>query len=163
LIYDRADADQPHMGLTTWDKAPGGKIVSADVVIGKNYLTKAELESMGRLVNAFLDLAEDRAQQRIPMTMEDWASRLDAFMDFTGRPVLDGHGRISMEAAQDHALSEFERFRIVQDHLFVSDFDKLLADAGQAGPSDDQEASTEHSMSVDAVATGKDIENESQR
>jgi hypothetical protein len=137
LIRERADAEQPHMGLTSWEEAPSGKIVKADVVVGKNYLAKDELEQLGRLVNAYLDLAEDRAQRRVPMTMEDWASRLDGFLDFTDRPVLEGAGTVTMDEAHAHALSEFERFRVVQDQLYVSDFDELLASAdGIIEPSD---------------------------
>ena len=130
LIRNRADADRPHMGLTSWEKAPRGKIVRADVTVGKNYLTREELEELGRLVNAFLDLAENQARRRIPMTMEDWASRLDAFLDVWQLVILNGPGHISMDEAQRHALSEFERYRVVQDQLYVSDFDRLLTDEG---------------------------------
>ncbi|MDR1852799.1 MAG: virulence RhuM family protein [Propionibacteriaceae bacterium] len=132
LIRGRADAEQANMGLTSWGKAPTGKIVPSDVVIGKNYLTKEELEDLGRLVNSFLDLAESRARRHIPMTMEDWASRLDAFLVFDDRGVLAGQGQVSMEEAKEHALGEFERFRVVQDRLYASDFDLLLeASAGK--------------------------------
>jgi len=128
LINDRADADQPHMGLTSWSKAPDGKISRRDVTVAKNYLSKDEVDQLGRLVNSFLDLAENQARRHIPMTMEDWASRLDAFLAVWDSAILDDRGRISMDDAQQHALTEFERFRIVQDQLHISDFDRLMAD-----------------------------------
>ena len=126
LIIDRADSDKTHMGLTSWDRAPDGKIVKTDVTIAKNYLVKEELESLGRIVNAWLDLAEARAMRKIPMTMEDWATRLDDFLNFTELEVLQGSGTVSMEAAKQHAESEFEKYRIIQDRLFESDFDKSI-------------------------------------
>ena len=125
LIVERADADKEHMGLTTWEKAPNGKIVKTDVSIAKNYLKEEELESMGRLVNAFLDLAEDRAKRHIPMTMEDWAKRIDKFLDSDDRPILNDSGKMSAEQAKDYAETEFEKYRIFQDRVFQSDFDKL--------------------------------------
>lgn len=124
LIVERADAEKERMGLTTWEKAPNGKIVKTDVSIAKNYL-KEELESMGRLVNAFLDLAEDRAKRHIPMTMEDWAKRIDKFLDSDDRPILNDSGKMSAEQAKDYAETEFEKYRIFQDRVFQSDFDKL--------------------------------------
>jgi hypothetical protein len=124
LIAEQADSEQPHMGLTTWEKAPDGKILKTDVSIAKNYLKKEELEALGRIVNAYLDLAEERARRRIPMTMEDWSKRLDAFLEFDERDILQDSGKISAEIAREHAESEFERYRIVQDRLFESDFDK---------------------------------------
>jgi len=130
LIRSRADADQPHMGLTTWASSPDGKILPSDVIIGKNYLTRAELEDLGRLVNAFLDLAESRARRHIPMTMQDWAARLDAFLDLDDRQILEGTGRISKSQADDYALSEFQKYRITQDRLYTSDFDRLEGEAG---------------------------------
>jgi len=126
LIYHRANSDKEHMGLTMWDNAPSGKIVKTDVVIAKNYLSKEELDSLGRIVNAFLDLAESRAQRNIPMTMEDWAKRLDMFLEFDDRKILQDAGKITKKIADECALSEFEKYRVVQDRLFVSDFDKLL-------------------------------------
>lgn len=126
LIINRADSDKTHMGLTTWERAPEGKIIKTDVGIAKNYLAKKELESLGRIVNAWLDLAEDRASRSIPMTMEDWAARLDEFLRFTDREVLPDSGKVSMEEAKQHAESEFEKYRIVQDRLFESDFDKSI-------------------------------------
>lgn len=125
LIVERADAEKEHMGLTTWEKAPNGKIVKTDVSIAKNYLKEEELESMGRLVNAFLDLAEDRAKRHIPMTMEDWAKRIDKFLDSDDRPILNDSGKMSAEQAKDYAETEFEKYRIIQDCLFQSDFDKF--------------------------------------
>lgn len=127
LIVERANAEKEHMGLTTWEKAPDGKIVKTDVSIAKNYLKEGELESMGRLVNAFLDLAEDRAKRHIPMTMEDWAKRIDKFLDSDDRPVLNDSGRVSAEQAKEYAETEFEKYRVFQDRLFQSDFDKFNA------------------------------------
>ncbi|HRK38210.1 MAG TPA: virulence RhuM family protein [Burkholderiaceae bacterium] len=126
LVFHRADATQPHMGLTSWEKAPEGKVLKTDVVVAKNYLRREKLESLGRIVNAYLDLAEERAQRKIPMTMEDWDKRLDAFLEFTERDVLRDSGKVSAEMAKAHAESEFEKFRIVQDRLFESDFDREL-------------------------------------
>ena len=124
LIKDRADAEKPKMGLTTWENAPEGKILKADVSVAKNYLSQEELASLGRIVNAYLELAEDRAQRRIPMTMEDWAKRLDAFLEFDDREILKDAGRITAKVAKEHAESEFERFRPRQDLEYRSDFDK---------------------------------------
>jgi len=128
LIYNRANAKKDKMGLTSWDNAPNGKIIKTDVTIAKNYLTKDELDSLGRIVNAFLDLAENRAKRNIPMTMEDWAKRLDAFLEFDERDILKDAGKITKKIADEYAVSEFEKYRIVQDRLFMSDFDKLLLD-----------------------------------
>ena len=126
LITKRADSTKPRMGLTSWESAPDGRIVKTDVVTAKNYLTTEELDSLGRVVNAYLDLAESRARRKIPMTMEDWATRLDKFLEFDERGVLQNAGSISTEIAKDHATSEFEKYRIVQDRLFESDFDKEI-------------------------------------
>ncbi len=128
LIVERADAEKEHMGLTTWEKAPDGKIVKTDVSVAKNYLNASELESMGRIVGAFLDLAEERAKRRIPMTMEDWSKRIDKFLDSDDRPVLADSGRVTAEQAKEYAETEFEKYRIVQDKLFRSDFDRFAAD-----------------------------------
>lgn len=125
LIVKRADSKKAHMGLTTWKNSPEGKIVKTDVSIAKNYLTKEELESLGRIVGAYLDLAEERAKRKIPMTMEDWAKRLDLFLEFDEREVLQNAGKITMEIAKEFAETEFERYRIVQDRLFESDFDRV--------------------------------------
>jgi hypothetical protein len=126
LITSRANAEKEHMGLTSWDKSPNGKIVKTDILIAKNYLTETELESLGRIVNAYLDLAEDRAKKHIPMTMEDWAKRLDKFLEADEREVLQNSGKVTAQMAKDFAESEFEKYRIVQDLLFESDFDKEL-------------------------------------
>jgi hypothetical protein len=125
------------MGLTSWEKAPEGEIIRTDVVVAKNYLSREELESLGRIVNAYLDLAEERAQRKIPMTMEDWAKRLDAFLEFTGRDVLRDSGKVSADMSKAHAESEFEKYRIVQDRLFESDFDRVLKQIDD--PGDDSE------------------------
>ena len=128
LIYDRADAKKEQMGLTSWDNAPDGKILKTDVAIAKNYLSIDELDSLGRIVNAFLDLAENRAKRDIPMTMQDWAKRLDMFLEFDDREILQNAGKITKKIADEYAISEFEKYRIVQDRLFISDFDRLLLD-----------------------------------
>lgn len=128
LIIDRANAEKEHMGLTTWENAPNGKIVKPDVSIAKNYLKESELEDMGRIVNSFLDLAEDMAKRHIPMTMEDWAKRIDKFLDLTDRPVLTDAGLVSAEQAKEYAETEFEKYRVIQDKLFQSDFDRFNDD-----------------------------------
>jgi len=126
LIIKRADAKKENMGLTSWKNAPTGKIIKTDVSVAKNYLKKEELESLSRIVSAYLDLAEDRAKRKIPMSMEDWSKRLDAFLKFDERELLKNAGSITQEIAKQHAESEFEKYRVVQDRLFKSDFDKLL-------------------------------------
>lgn len=126
LIYERADANKPHMGLTTWEAAPEGKVVKSDVSIAKNYLSEQEMKSLERIVSAYLDLAEDRAERHIPMTMEDWSKRLDLFLMADDREVLNDAGKITAEIAKTKAETEFEKYRIIQDKLFVSDFDKYL-------------------------------------
>ena len=126
LIAARADSDKPHMGLTSWEGSPDGKILRTDVGVAKNYLTKEELESLGRIVSAFFDFAEDFAKRKIPMTMEDWATKLDSYLQLTGREVLQNAGSVSRKDAIRHAESEFEKYRIVQDRLYESDFDKLV-------------------------------------
>jgi hypothetical protein len=126
LIRLRADADKEHMGLTSWENAPDGKIVKTDVSVAKNYLTETELESLGRIVNAYLDLAEDRAKRHIPMTMEDWANRLDKFLEADDRDILQNSGTITTRSAKDFAENEFGKFRVKQDRLFESDFDREI-------------------------------------
>lgn len=123
---ERADADKPHMGLTTWASAPDGKIVKSDVSIAKNYLREEEMRSLERIVSAYLDLAEDRAERHIPMTMEDWSKRLDLFLMAADREVLQDAGKITAEIAKAKAETEFEKYRVVQDRLFMSDFDKYM-------------------------------------
>lgn len=125
LIVKRADARKEHMGLTTWENAPDGKIVKPDVSVAKNYLNEMELEDMGRLVNATLDMAERMAKRHIPMTMEDWAKRIDIILEAGGDTVLTDAGTITTEYAKAFAESEFEKYRIIQDRLFSSDFDRF--------------------------------------
>lgn len=129
LIMYRADSEKEHMGLTTWEDAPDGKILKSDVTVAKNYLSKDELESLGRIVNSFLDLAEDFAKRKIPMTMEDWGKRLDAFLQLAGRDVLQNAGTVLASDAKAHAEREYKKFRVVQDKLYKSDFDKLVEKA----------------------------------
>lgn len=126
VIYERANADKPHMGLTTWADAPDGKIVKSDVSIAKNYLSEQEIRSLERIVSAYLDLAEDRAERHIPMTMEDWAKRLDLFLMADDREILRDAGKITAEIAKEKAETEFEKYRVIQDRLFMSDYDKYL-------------------------------------
>lgn len=126
LIYERADADKPHMGLTTWAAAPEGKIVKSDVSIAKNYLSEKEMRLLERIVSAYLDLAEDRAERHIPMTMEDWSKRLDLFLMADDREVLQDAGKITAEIAKAKAETEFEKYRVIQDRLFMADFDKYM-------------------------------------
>ena len=126
LICKRADSSKDKMGLTSWKNSPDGKIIKTDVAIAKNYLNKEELEALGRIVNAFLDLAENRAKRKIPMTMQDWATRIDQFLAFDEREILQDSGRISAEIAKEKAETEFEKYRIIQDQLFESDFDREI-------------------------------------
>ena len=126
LVVKRADSNKEHMGLTSWENAPHGKIIKTDVVIAKNYLNQDELESLGRIVNAYLELAEERALRKIPMTMEDWAIRLDKFLELTEREILQDSGKVTAQIAKDFVESEFEKYRIVQDRLFESDFDREI-------------------------------------
>ena len=124
LIKSRANSNKKNMGLTNWEKSPTGKILKTDVSVAKNYLKKEELQSLGRIVNAYLDLAEDRAKRKIPMTMEAWSKRLDQFLKFDERNILQDAGKISKEIAKTFAENEFETYRVIQDYLFESDFDK---------------------------------------
>ncbi len=125
-IYRRADSEKENMGLTTWKDAPDGKIQRFDVVIAKNYLTKEELSSMARIVNAYLDLAELRAEEEVPMTMEDWAEQFEGILRLSKKEILTNAGSISAKIAEEHALTEFEKYRVKQDKLYQSDFDKIL-------------------------------------
>ncbi len=129
IIYNRANAEKDHMGLTSWKNSPNGKILETDVVIAKNYLSKEELESLELIVSAFLDLAENRAKKHIPMTMEDWSTRIDKFLLADDLDILKDAGKISHEIACDKALTEFEKYRIKQDKLYKSDFDLLLEES----------------------------------
>ena len=126
LIYERADAEKPHMGLATWAAAPEGKVVKSDVNIEKNYLSEQEMRSLERIVSAYLDLAEDRAERHVPMTMEDWSKRLDLFLMADDREVLQDAGKITAEIAKAKAETEFEKYRVIQDRIFMSDFDKYM-------------------------------------
>ncbi len=126
VILTRADASQDRMGLTTWQDAPEGKIQKFDVVVAKNYLTQSEMAQLQRLVSAYLDVAEDMALREIPMTMQDWETRLNRFIAATDRDILQDAGKVTAEIAQAHAVSEFEKYRIVQDRLFESDFDRMI-------------------------------------
>ena len=128
VIYSRADAGKEHMGLTSWDGSPNGKIHSYDVVVAKNYLSEDELKKLERIVSAYLDFAEDMAERHIPLTMEDWEERLNRFLALWDRDVLKDNGKISAELAKAHALSEFEKYRVIQDRLYQSDFDRMLAE-----------------------------------
>lgn len=128
VIVERANHEKEHMGLTNWKNSPNGKIMVSDVVIAKNYLTKNELKSLERIVTMYLDYAEDQAERHIPMIMEDWKNRLDIFLQFNERDILDNPGKVSHKVAEGFALSEFEKYRVVQDRLFESDFDKFLLD-----------------------------------
>ena len=136
LIKARADSSKPNMGLTHWAKGPEGKVLKTDVGVAKNYLSQDELQSLGLIVNAYLDLAESRARRNIPMTMEDWSKRLDMFLEFDDRDILTNAGSISAKIAKDFAESEFEKYRVVQDRLFESDFDKMIKKVESQGSGD---------------------------
>ena len=133
LIKARAYSTKDHMGLTTCESGPDGKILKTDVGVAKNYLTPEELESLGRIVNAYLELAEDRAIRKIPMTMEDWSKKLDQFLELSDREILTNAGNVSAQIAKDHAESEFEKYRIIQDRLYESDFDRVVKAMGDGG------------------------------
>ncbi len=131
IIYNRADSTKENMNLTSWKNSPKGKITESDVVIAKNYLTKNELKDLERIVNAFLDFAESRAERHIPMTMEDWSKILDKYLLLDERDILTNAGKISHELAEEKALLEFEKYRVIQDKMFESDFDKFLIEVNQ--------------------------------
>ena len=133
LIVARADSQKERMGLTTWKNAPHGKIIKPDVVVAKNYLTEKELKSLDRIVTMYLDYAEDQAERKIPMTMQDWAGKLNAFLKFNEREILDHPGKVSQEMAKAFAETEFEKYRIVQDRLFESDFDRHIKKTLEGG------------------------------
>lgn len=126
IIYNRADHKKEHMGLTSWKGAPNSKIHKYDVVIAKNYLSATEIGQLERMVSAYLDLAEMQAMRHIPMTMADWEERLNGFLKLWDHEILQDNGKISAEMAKIHAETEFERYRIVQDQIYISDFDELL-------------------------------------
>ena len=131
LIMERANAKKPHMGLTSWRDAPDGKILKTDVEVAKNYLNEKEMDYLSRIVTMYLDYAELQASRNIPMTMEDWAERLDGFLEFNGSEILMDAGKISAEEAKLYAESQFEKYRIIQDRLYESDFDRFLAREGE--------------------------------
>ena len=126
LIYTRADHSKENMGLTSWEKSPNGKIIKTDVTIAKNYLTETELESLGRIVNGYLDFAEEYAKRHVPLSMSDWAKHLDLILQANGRDLLQNAGKITAALAKQHPESEFEKYRPIQDRLFESDFDKEI-------------------------------------
>ncbi|MEA4887727.1 MAG: virulence RhuM family protein [Bacteroides graminisolvens] len=126
LIYTRADHNKENMGLTSWEKSPNGKIIKTDVTIAKNYLTETELESLGRIVNGYLDFAEEYAKRHVPLTMSDWAKHLDLILQANGSDLLQNAGKITAALARQHAENEFEKYRPIQDRLFESDFDKEI-------------------------------------
>lgn len=134
LIMKRADSNKTNMGMTTWKNSPSGKILKPDVSIAKNYLTEKELKALDRIVTMYLDYAEDQAERNIPMTMEDWAKKLNAFLRFNERDILDNPGTVSQEIAKSFAESEFEKYRIVQDRLFESDFDRVVKELEHKRP-----------------------------
>ena len=138
VVYNRADADKKNMGLSTWKDAPQGKIQKFDVTVAKNYLTENEMAQLSRLVNAYLDIAEDMAQRNIPMTMADWEERLNRFITATDRDILQDAGKVTAEIAKAHAESEFEKYRLVQDRLYQSDFDKLVSGLNVDGDQADE-------------------------
>jgi hypothetical protein len=133
LIVNRADSTKEKMGLTTWRNASKGKILKPDVVVAKNYLTEKELKALDRIATMYLDYAEDQAERRIPMTMADWEQKLNAFLQFNQRDLLDHPGKVTAEIAKSFAESEFEKYRIIQDHLFESDFDRLIKQLPNSG------------------------------
>ena len=126
IIYERADAERPHMGLTTWKNAPDGRVIKSDVTIAKNYLSEKEVDSLNRLSNAFIDLAEQRAMDHVLMTMSDWKDLLGRYMELNNRALLPDAGRITHEQAEEKALAEYEKFRVIQDREIMSDFDRQL-------------------------------------
>ena len=126
LIYERADADKPHMGLTTWADAPEGKIKKSDVTVAKNYLSQDEMKQLNRMVTAYLDFAENMTLRHIPLTMQDWEKRLNSFIEMFDYGILQDAGKVSAEIAKLHAETEFEKYRVIQDRLFMSDFDKYM-------------------------------------
>ena len=130
LIMNRADSEKEHMGLSTWKNAPDGKIIRSDVVVAKNYLTAEESKELNHIVSMYLDYAEMQAKKKIPMTMQDWAKKLNAFLKFNEQEILEDGGRIAAEIAKSFAESEFEKYRIVQDREYESDFDRMLKESG---------------------------------
>ena len=138
---ERADAEKPHMGLTTWADAPEGKIRPSDVVIAKNYLSGFEMSQLNRMVSAYLDIAETMAQRHIPMTMQDWETRLNGFIQMLEYGLLKDAGKVTAEIAKLHALAEFEKYRVIQDRLYMSDYDRFILEL--EGEKDDSEEESE--------------------
>ena len=130
LIMERADSAREHMGLTTWQDAPDGKIKKSDVTVAKNYLTEFELGQLNRMVTAYLDFAENMAQRKIPLTMQDWETRLNSFIEMFEYGLLKDAGKVSAEIAKLHAETEFEKYRVIQDRLFMSDYDRFVLEMG---------------------------------
>ena len=130
LIVDRADSRKPHMGLTSWQDAPNGKIKPSDVIVAKNYLTELEMQQLNRMVSAYLDYAEDMAKRKIPLTMADWEERLNRFIEMFEYGLLKDAGKVTAEIARLHALSEFEKYRVIQDKEYISDFDRFVMEEG---------------------------------
>lgn len=130
LIVDRADSRKPHMGLTSWQDAPNGKIKPSDVIVAKNYLTEPEMQQLNRMVSAYLDYAEDMAKRKIPLTMADWEERLNRFIEMFEYGLLKDAGKVTAEIARLHALSEFEKYRVIQDKKYISDFDRFVMEEG---------------------------------
>ena len=131
LIVERVDSTKEHMGLTTWQDAPNGKIKKSDVTVAKNYLSEKELGQLNRMVSAYLDFAENMANRHIPLTMEDWEKRLNSFIEMFEYGLLEDAGKVTAEIAKLHAETEFEKYRIVQDRLFESDFDRFILESGE--------------------------------
>ena len=130
LIVDRADRRKEHMGLTSWQDAPNGKIKPSDVIVAKNYLTEPEMQQLNRMVSAYLDYAEDMAKRKIPLTMADWEERLNRFIEMFEYGLLKDAGKVTAEIARLHALSEFEKYRVIQDQEYISDFDRFVMEDG---------------------------------
>jgi len=128
LLIERADHKKEFMGLTNWKKAPNGKILKSDVIVAKNYLSKDEIKSLNRIVTMYLDYAEDQAERQIPMTMKDWSDKLNAFLQFNERDILQNAGKVTAVIAKEFAISEFEKYKVIQDKSYKSDFDRLLGE-----------------------------------
>jgi len=128
LIVERADHKKEFMGLTNWKKAPNGKILKSDVTVAKNYLSQNEIKSLDRIVTMYLDYAEDQAERNIPMTMKDWSQKLNAFLQFNERDILENAGKVTAQIAKEFAICEFEKYKVIQDKSYKSDFDKLLGE-----------------------------------
>lgn len=133
LLTERANHQKEFMGLTTWKKAPNGKILKSDVIVAKNYLAQNEIKSLDRIVTMYLDYAEDQAERNIPMTMKDWSQKLNAFLQFNERDILQNAGKVTAQIAKEFAISEFEKYKVIQDKSYKSDFDMLLQELDRDG------------------------------